>query len=119
MGIIRALGHDLDIMALASRYFEDLNYQLIAAIIDAMNKGNVSKAGEDSVFFFSSRRRHTRLQGVEFRRVLFRSRPLAVSSCATRPDDFAICQWSGPSDQSRSEERRVGKECRSRWSPYH
>ena len=23
------------------------------------------------------------------------------------------CEWS------RSEERRVGKECRSRWSPYH
>ena len=22
-------------------------------------------------------------------------------------------------DLSRSEERRVGKECRSRWSPYH
>ena len=22
-------------------------------------------------------------------------------------------------DHSRSEERRVGKECRSRWSPYH
>ena len=22
-------------------------------------------------------------------------------------------------DQLRSEERRVGKECRSRWSPYH
>ena len=22
-------------------------------------------------------------------------------------------------DQGRSEERRVGKECRSRWSPYH
>ena len=22
-------------------------------------------------------------------------------------------------DQRRSEERRVGKECRSRWSPYH
>ena len=22
-------------------------------------------------------------------------------------------------DQQRSEERRVGKECRSRWSPYH
>src|SRR3712207_9143672 len=26
---------------------------------------------------------------------------------------------SGDVDQSRSEERRVGKECRSRWSPYH
>ena len=23
------------------------------------------------------------------------------------------------SDLDRSEERRVGKECRSRWSPYH
>src|SRR2546427_11693146 len=24
-----------------------------------------------------------------------------------------------PADTTRSEERRVGKECRSRWSPYH
>src|SRR5574340_1522735 len=24
-----------------------------------------------------------------------------------------------PADRLRSEERRVGKECRSRWSPYH
>ena len=24
-----------------------------------------------------------------------------------------------PSPRARSEERRVGKECRSRWSPYH
>ena len=26
---------------------------------------------------------------------------------------------SPESDKPRSEERRVGKECRSRWSPYH
>ena len=25
----------------------------------------------------------------------------------------------GNNQQNRSEERRVGKECRSRWSPYH
>src|SRR5256884_8864768 len=25
----------------------------------------------------------------------------------------------GPRESARSEERRVGKECRSRWSPYH
>ena len=25
----------------------------------------------------------------------------------------------GPMATTRSEERRVGKECRSRWSPYH
>ena len=28
-------------------------------------------------------------------------------------------QWPGPVVMLRSEERRVGKECRSRWSPYH
>ena len=26
---------------------------------------------------------------------------------------------NGPVETGRSEERRVGKECRSRWSPYH
>ena len=26
---------------------------------------------------------------------------------------------NGPKADDRSEERRVGKECRSRWSPYH
>src|SRR2546422_11158757 len=27
--------------------------------------------------------------------------------------------WAFGSNKLRSEERRVGKECRSRWSPYH
>ena len=27
--------------------------------------------------------------------------------------------YHGPGQAHRSEERRVGKECRSRWSPYH
>ena len=27
--------------------------------------------------------------------------------------------WEEQTGQKRSEERRVGKECRSRWSPYH
>ena len=27
--------------------------------------------------------------------------------------------WSPQYNNRRSEERRVGKECRSRWSPYH
>src|SRR2546429_5620516 len=41
--------------------------------------------------------------------------------------DEPLCQieargaigWLGCGDLTRSEERRVGKECRSRWSPYH
>ena len=35
----------------------------------------------------------------------------------------AVCSFAGkeqvPEVVLRSEERRVGKECRSRWSPYH
>ena len=33
--------------------------------------------------------------------------------------DFINCVAFGRSAEFRSEERRVGKECRSRWSPYH
>ena len=32
------------------------------------------------------------------------------------PEWNAAPSWA---DLTRSEERRVGKECRSRWSPYH
>jgi len=33
--------------------------------------------------------------------------------------DFDDYTWTLGGSPSRSEERRVGKECRSRWSPYH
>src|SRR2546425_12087648 len=42
-----------------------------------------------------------------------------------RSDDVREAEWSGThigewiKCLDRSEERRVGKECRSRWSPYH
>ena len=35
------------------------------------------------------------------------------------PDNQAVLTRRDPSVLTRSEERRVGKECRSRWSPYH
>ena len=31
----------------------------------------------------------------------------------------ALCEFIRSRGFDRSEERRVGKECRSRWSPYH
>ena len=36
-------------------------------------------------------------------------------------NDLTVAYSNVPvfTDLSRSEERRVGKECRSRWSPYH
>src|SRR5947209_9303727 len=91
-------------------------------------------------FFFSSRRRHTRYwrdwssdvcssdlkygstvmvahQGQQSSNVLDRESELpktALNALAEILQRAAI-SWREP----RSEERRVGKECRSRWSPDH
>ena len=41
-------------------------------------------------------------------------------SCNTDWTSYAAAAAAAAKSlQSRSEERRVGKECRSRWSPYH
>ena len=32
---------------------------------------------------------------------------------------FTVAVFNRTTEKVRSEERRVGKECRSRWSPYH
>ena len=37
------------------------------------------------------------------------------SVCASPADE----EGANKANNNRSEERRVGKECRSRWSPYH
>src|SRR5256885_7333508 len=95
-------------------------------------------------FFFSSRRRHTRLQGDWSSDVcssdlycapaaqttngstdgasaeLRRAWTSVASGCFVQGRDLAVWHTVGRSMASnRSEERRVGKECRSRWSPYH
>src|SRR2546430_6274401 len=94
-------------------------------------------------FFFSSRRRHTRFDcdwssdvcssdlmaedGVFFRAVGFlHPRTLVpVVAIALQGLVAAVIAVSGRYEQilnyvvSRSEERRVGEECRSRWAPDH
>src|SRR5256884_1145529 len=50
--------------------------------------------------------------------------PFSLSYGVILPSSFArvlpsACGYSPRPPVSRSEERRVGKECRSRWSPYH
>src|SRR3712207_7325732 len=93
-------------------------------------------------FFFSSRRRHTRywrdwssdvcssdltLDLVELNEAfaavaLVSTRELGIDPEKVNPNGGAIA-LGHPVGMSgarvRSEERRVGKECRSRWSPYH
>src|SRR5258708_16990760 len=86
-----------------------------------------------NLFFFSSRRRHTRSVSA----FLLNRSPIWKRSSPNVFDDarygFRCCHlkniWTAPlppetelsrqMTTSRSEERRVGKECRSRWSPYH
>src|SRR5256885_7306610 len=94
-------------------------------------------------FFFSSRRRHTRLQGdwssdvcssdllANYQQVMqsvtyntTSLNPTNTGAFKTRTLSFIAKDslFNGPvatSKFNRSEERRVGKECRSRWSPYH
>src|SRR5207249_7857135 len=86
-------------------------------------------------FFFSSRRRHTRsVSAFLLNRssdldiftfyVLHELNPLFTINVTmrdiksknvySRVNSKATTQW-----RKRSEERRVGKECRSRWSAYH
>src|SRR3712207_7360060 len=96
-------------------------------------------------FFFSSRRRHTRYwrdwssdvcsSDLTRRRPLVGMDPPSLGDTTTRLSHSSAClslaslpkargRGGGGRDGRgpvalRSEERRVGKECRSRWSPYH
>src|SRR5205814_4660703 len=73
-------------------------------------------------FFFSSRRRHTRCLS-DWSSDVCSSDLLAFGICGPvaarlqRLSD-AECAWQARTVE-RSEERRVGKECRSRWAPDH
>src|SRR5260370_25491938 len=80
-------------------------------------------------FFFSSRRRHTRFKCDWSSDVC--SSDLVVPPPWTwfmrkiqnprnnRNGNSSVSRLQSALLFSRSEERRVGKECRSRWSPYH
>src|SRR2546430_11735525 len=94
-------------------------------------------------FFFSSRRRHTRFDcdwssdvcssdlfggllnvtpsdsGTFFTAILPMERNAGVFPDRVVHDDRSNGRVGKKVSVARSEERRVGKECRSRWSPYH
>src|SRR2546430_17275627 len=56
------------------------------------------------------------------RATAWRTSVLKADSSTSSPSWMSIARRTFPSRlelKRRSEERRVGKECRSRWSPYH
>src|SRR3954464_16106428 len=67
--------------------------------------------------FFSSRGRHTRLS-CDWSSDVCSSDLGGLSPRPAGPDRRRVHGQLRHGD-ARSEERRVGKECRSRWSPYH
>src|SRR5216684_6523612 len=70
-------------------------------------------------FFFSSRRRHTRCSR-DWSSDVCSSDLCRRCRCKTGHSYLADNRRAARSSAARgSEERRVGKECRSRWSPYH
>src|SRR5690349_24993001 len=85
-------------------------------------------------FFFSSRRRHTRSlrdwssdvcssdlsRNSSIYRQVVRSAARPASTPRWPPGAVSSrTSIVGGRSRARSEERRVGKECRSRWAPYH
>src|SRR5256885_5064615 len=98
-----------------------------------------AKQAGNSLFFFSSRRRHTRLQGdwssdvcssdltkgililIRFLKENTILTQLNITSMSGLSESTFACMQKDQANifYIRSEERRVGKECRSRWSPYH
>src|SRR3712207_8192829 len=87
-------------------------------------------------YFFSSRRRHTRywrdwssdVCSSDLFEIYCGAPNYTTGDCndpAFHPlHETLVKEWTGENPQAdhaedRSEERRVGKECRSRWSPYH
>src|SRR3989475_7849823 len=113
--------------------------------LDASIGWKVTFIYQDILFFFSSRRRHTRfdcdwssdvcssdLDGggaqEEPQGRVHEARGPVVGRIAAQlvhavaqplVPAHGQCVGHAPADEIRSEERRVGKECRSRWSPYH
>src|SRR5215813_13051796 len=72
-------------------------------------------------FFFSSRRRHTRCGRDWSSDVCSSDLIWGMRKVLADMQNRIGPATAGPFGvlQTRSEERRVGKECRSRWSPYH
>src|ERR1044072_7465125 len=97
---------------------------LVLSTITASATAEVTKAhstvardsSSNTGIFFSSRRRHTRYISVTG--VQTCALPISYVNAVSELKDV-VYKRLPRSSLRRSEERRVGKECRSRWSPYH
>src|SRR3989442_789614 len=92
--------------------------------LDVLTAGVRQTSHARDCFFFSSRRRHTRCgrdwsSDVCSSDLLDRLLAGKLRQYKENSAPFANPEAWIFANPERSEERRVGKECRSRWSPYH
>src|SRR6478735_7488702 len=107
---------------IATELNDDTIQVMTAALITLYRVTPAISAGDsERAIFFSSRIRHTSLQGDWSSDVCSSDLTAASEWLWGEPDPVATGEPSSASltEAVRSEERRVGKECRSRWSPYH
>ena len=84
-----------------------------------VREGDDIAAGSTVAVLDNERLRQAVLAEADARLSLAQTR-LEQIKAGAKPGDIAAQQLSVDLQaESRSEERRVGKECRSRWSPYH
>src|SRR5439155_3962106 len=69
-------------------------------------------------FFFKQKTAYEMATSLEFRRVLFRSLLAEITLGPDLGEQAPPLTAHTAVNLQRSEERRVGKECRSRWAPY-
>src|SRR2546421_3319863 len=136
----RSLPHTLP-----TRFDTDAPISVRFVLVKQCTKNGFGRVLSSSFFFFfSSRRRHTRSDrdwssdvcssDLAFEHIdpflqrdvgLAAAERLAIESLKIDADCLERLQKEPSAvgvdlvDDPRSEERRVGKECRSRWSPYH
>src|SRR2546426_7059479 len=112
----------------------DRRVELIAIIFKLAGSGefsptNLPQYSADIDRFFGLQRNHeavTFARGLRDRYGVAQARVMAIPIRLTDLPELkervpfdSSGGWPAPPTETRSEERRVGKECRSRWSPYH
>ena len=128
-------GSNPQVMADAARMVEDLGFDLIDLNLGCPAKKVVKCNGGSGLLrdlpairgLFEAVRAAVKIPFTVKFRAGWDEQEIICVELAKMAEDCGLCavalhartREQGYSGQARSEERRVGKECRSRWSPYH
>ena len=133
--VLAAQGHDVRVMlplysAIPSKWTEKLTHVCDFEVqlgwrrqycgVEMLKQDGVTWYFLDNKYYFG-RPYIYGMGGDEYERYGFfcRSCLNALPIINFKPDVVHAHDWQSGMIPARSEERRVGKECRSRWSPYH